>query len=190
MRELAAGHFPQLAGRIYAGSLPGLSRQIGRKFDGILCAAALQHVPEEQLFDAVFDMRNLLKAGGRLLLSFPMDRPGIDASGRDARGRLYTRLNPEALELLFERLGFVPIGRWEDPDSLDRPGYTWTTFLFILRSGELLRPIDRVEQNSVAVPDCPTEFGLFPVPACISICPSSASDFSLIAVSENNRGCV
>jgi SAM-dependent methyltransferase len=135
LRELAAGHFPQLADRIYSGSLPVVSQQIGRKFDGILCAAVLQHVPEEQLFDAVSDIRNLLKPGGRLLLSFPMDRPGIDASGRDARGRLYTKLNPGALELLFERLDFVRAGRWEDPDSLDRPGYTWTTFLFTLECG-------------------------------------------------------
>jgi 2-polyprenyl-3-methyl-5-hydroxy-6-metoxy-1,4-benzoquinol methylase len=84
MRELAAGHLPQLAGRIYPGALRSLLQQIGRKFDGILCAAMLQHVPEKQLFDAVFDMHNLLKPGGRLLLSFPMDRPGMDTSGRDA----------------------------------------------------------------------------------------------------------
>jgi SAM-dependent methyltransferase len=145
MRERAAAHLPHLAGRIYSGSLPGLSRQIDRKFDGILCAAVLQHVPEEQLIDAVFDMRNLLKPGGRLLLSFPNDRPGIDPSGRDEHGRLYTRLNPGSVELLFERLGFLRIGEWEDDDSLGRTGFTWIVLLFTFQPGEPPRPIDRIE---------------------------------------------
>ncbi len=133
LRELAAAHLPDLAGRIYSGALPDLSRQIDRRFDGILCAAVLQHVPEEQLFDAVVDIRNLLKPGGRLLLSFPKDRPGLDASGRDEKGRLYTKLNPGSLELLFERLGFLRIGKWEDEDSMGRAGFTWTTILLTLK---------------------------------------------------------
>jgi len=133
------------AGRIYDGALPGLSTQIGRKFDEVLCAAVFQHIPREQQFDAAFDIRNLLKPDGRLLVSVPKDRPGIDASGRDERGRLYTQLVPEELELLFERLGFQRIGAWEDADSLGRPGIRWTTLLFVLRSDQALRPIDRIE---------------------------------------------
>jgi hypothetical protein len=87
----------------------------------------------------------LLKANGRLLLSIPKDRPGIDASRRDEGGRLFTQLVPEELELLFERLGFQRIGSWIDTDSLGRPGISWTTLLFELRSGQALRPIDRIE---------------------------------------------
>ena len=123
-----------LEGRIYEGALPDLSGRIGRKFDGILCSAVFQHIPREQQFDAAFDIRNLLKSNGRLLLSFPKDRPGIDASGRDVHGRLYTPLVTEELELLFERLGFQGIGVWTDADSLGRPGISWTTLLFVLRA--------------------------------------------------------
>jgi hypothetical protein len=47
--------------------------------------------------------------------------------------------------MLFERLGFQCIGRWEDDDSLERPGVTWTTLLFTLRSDQVLRPIDQIE---------------------------------------------
>ncbi|MBZ5499769.1 MAG: hypothetical protein LAP85_25500 [Acidobacteriia bacterium] len=65
------------------------------------------------------------------------------SSGRDDRGRLFTPLVPEALELLFERLGFQRIGKWEIPDR--RPGYSWTTLLFDLRSDQQLRPIDQIE---------------------------------------------
>ena len=116
LRALATERIHGLAGRIYAGSLPGLAAVINRKFDGILCAAVFQHIPQEQQFDAAFDIRNLLKPNGRLLLSFPKDRPGIDASCRDDRGRLYTPLISAAIELLFERLGFQRIGKWETAD--------------------------------------------------------------------------
>jgi 2-polyprenyl-3-methyl-5-hydroxy-6-metoxy-1,4-benzoquinol methylase len=145
LRALATANLPALAGRIYAGALPGLAAQIGRKFDGILCAAVFQHIPQEQQFDAAFDIRNLLKPNGRLLLSFPKDRPGIDPSGRDDRGRLFTTLISDAVGLLFERLGFQRIGKWEDDDSMGRPNVKWTTLLFILRSDQALRPIDQIE---------------------------------------------
>lgn len=145
MREVTEARLPHLAGRIYSGSLPGLSRQIDRKFDGILCSGVFMHIPEEQHFDAAFDIRNLLKPQGRLLLSITGDREGLNAARRDEYGRLHTRLVPESLELLFERLGFQRIGRWEDEDSLGRPGITWTTLLFVLSSGQLHRPIDQIE---------------------------------------------
>jgi SAM-dependent methyltransferase len=136
LRELAVIRFPRIAGRISAGVLPGLSKELDRKFDGILCAAVFQHIPQEEQFDAAVDVRNLLKENGRLLLSVPSERPGIDPTGRDDRGRLFTRLVPEALQLLFERLGFQQIGRWEDADRLGRPGVRWTTLLFVLRSDQ------------------------------------------------------
>jgi len=145
LRALAADRSPELIDRVCAGALPDLSRQIDRKFDGVLCSAVFQHIPAGQQFDAAFDIRNLLKPNGRLLLSFPKERPGIEATGRDEQGRLYTNLIPEEVELLFERLGLDRIGRWDDPDSLGRPGILWTTMLFTLRSDQMLRPIDRIE---------------------------------------------
>ena len=145
LREVTEARLPHLAGRIYSGSLPGLSERIDRKFDGVLCSGVFMHIPEEQLFDAAFDIRNLLKPNGRLLLSVTGDRDGLDDSRRDASGRLHTKLVPAALELLFERLGFQRIGRWEDEDTLGRPGITWTTLLFVLGSDQPHRPIDQIE---------------------------------------------
>jgi SAM-dependent methyltransferase len=144
LRGLAL-QIPALEDRIWEGALPELAAQIGRKFDGILCSAVFQHIAREKQFDAAFDIRNLLKPNGRLLLSIPKDRPGIDASDRDEYGRLFTPIVPEELELLFERLGFQRIGAWTDVDSLGRPGISWITLLFILRSDQALRPIDRIE---------------------------------------------
>jgi SAM-dependent methyltransferase len=145
LREVTEARLPHLAGRIYAGSLPGLSRMIDRKFDGILCSGVFMHIPEEEHFDAAFDIRNPLKSNGRLLLSVTGDRQGLDDSRRDEYGRLHTRQVPEALELLFERLGFQRIGKWEDEDSLGREGITWTTLLFVLSSDQSHRPIDQIE---------------------------------------------
>ncbi len=145
LRTVTEAAFPKLAGRIYSGSLPGLSREIERKFDGILCSGVFMHIPEEEQFDAAFDIRNLLKPDGRLLLSVTGDREGLDASRRDALGRLHTKLVPESLELLFERLGFQRIGKWQDEDSLGRQDITWTTLLFTLSSDQQHRPIDQIE---------------------------------------------
>jgi SAM-dependent methyltransferase len=133
LRELALTNLPRLAGRLYAGALPDLFAQIARKFDGILCAAVFQHIPAEEQSAAALDMRNLLKPGGRLLLSFPKDRPGIDASARDSRGRLFTPLIADEVALIFEGHGFDLLSRWQDSDNLARPGVTWTTLLFSLR---------------------------------------------------------
>ena len=145
LRQVTESRLPRLAGRICDGSLPGLSGQIDRKFDGILCSGVLMHIPEEQLFDAAFDIRNLLKPNGRLLLSITGDRGRLDDARRDEYGRLYTRLVPESLELLFERLGFQRIGKWEDTDTLGRDGITWTTLLFTLGSSQFHRPVDQIE---------------------------------------------
>jgi SAM-dependent methyltransferase len=130
LREVTEARLPHLTGRIYPSALPGLSRKIERKFDGILCSEVFMHLPEEQLSDAALDIRNLLNPDGRLLLSITSDRGGLDESRRDASGRLHTKLAPESLEQLFERLGFHRIGKWEDEDNLGRPEITWTTLLF------------------------------------------------------------
>ena len=145
LRRIAIERDPLLEGRLTGGSLPGLSSQIDRKFDGIICSAVFMHIPAEQHFDAAFDIRNLLRSHGRLILSVPRTRPEVDAQGRDPNGRLFVPIVPESLQLLFERLGFQRIGKWEDADALGRPGVSWTTLLFELTSGGPTRPIDQIE---------------------------------------------
>jgi SAM-dependent methyltransferase len=130
LRSLATSRIPGLEGRIQGGAIPGLASALDRKFDGILCSGVFQHIPQKEQTAAAEDIRKLLKPCGRLLITVPKDRPGIDESGRDEHQRLYTQQTPQALESLFESLGFQGIGKWEDADNLGRPGFSWTTFLF------------------------------------------------------------
>lgn len=72
-------------GRLFVGSLPDLSQFGESEFDGVLCSAVLMHLPEEELFDAVYALRRVLRPGGTLLVSVPAKRNDIDAvSRRDA----------------------------------------------------------------------------------------------------------
>ena len=124
------------SGQTEEGSLPELDNPFGGEFDGILCSAVLMHVSRESLFDCAFSFKRLLREGGRLLLSVPKERPDINGSSRDTHGRLFEELPANYLQLLFERLGFREIGRWNTVDSIGRQGYTWLTLLYTLENFE------------------------------------------------------
>ena len=152
MRAQALATYPHLDGLLVDGELPDGLTQVAASldgpFDGVICSAVLQHLPRPELFDAVFALRRLLRPGGRLLVSVPVGRPGLDASGRDALGRLFTGLQAGELELLCQRVGFQTLDRWDSPDSLDRDGIRWATILFRLEhegEGGSPRPLDRIE---------------------------------------------
>ncbi len=132
-RALAA--HPRLQGRMSDAALPGLGAPFGGGFDGILCSAVLMHLPEADLFDAAFALRNALRANGRLLLSLPLERGDVVSGERAADGRLFSPCAPERIQLLFERIGFQQVGRWDSGDALSRAGTRWYTLLFDLRAG-------------------------------------------------------
>jgi SAM-dependent methyltransferase len=136
---------PRLKGRLSIGALPDLTDVLDRAFDGVLCSAVLMHLPEEYLFDSAFEIRRVLKPGGRLLVSLPLDKEGAPVSGRDENGRLFSGLSPDRLRLLLSRLGFISIGRWDSEDGLERRDRKWVTELYTLDSGSGERSIDRIE---------------------------------------------
>ena len=129
---------PSLEGRLSVDALPALSTIPDSSFDGILCSAVLMHLPEETLFDAAFGLRRVLKPGGRLLVSLPLDPMGEPFTVRDEKGRFHNGLSPERLELLLSRLGFTCIGRGENTDALGRVEKKWVVGLFALESGDAL----------------------------------------------------
>ena len=135
MREEAVRAHPELEGRVFEGSLPdGLPdlAGLGGPFDGVVCAAVLQHLPRAALFDAVFSLRRLLRPGGRVLASIPTRRDDIDEEGRDPFGRYFSGVQAGELELLFQRAGFRTLDQWEEEDNLGLGGLQWATLLFEL----------------------------------------------------------
>lgn len=145
MRAEAVRAFPQIEGRIFPFGLPlPEDADVGGPFDGIVCSAVLMHVPEAELFNAAFSLKRVLREKGKLWISVPGQRPGLDTENRDETGRLFKPLHPEYLVLLFERLGFQLLRRWEEADRLGRPGIVWNSFLFDLDSARG-RPLDRIE---------------------------------------------
>jgi hypothetical protein len=80
-------------------------------------------VPQELLFDTVFNIHRILRKGGHLLISTPLTRPRLDTDSRAASGRLFNSVTPENLQFLFEKVGFRQIIRWDTEDSLGLP---WT----------------------------------------------------------------
>lgn len=104
MRAEAVQAFPELQGRILPFGLPlAEDADTGALFDGGVCSAVLMHVPEADLFNAAFSLKRVLREKGRLLISVPGSRPGLNAEDRDEGGRLFKPLHPENLLLLFER---------------------------------------------------------------------------------------
>ena len=145
MRLEAIHRHPELAGRISAAALPNIESPPGSEFDGLVCSAVLMHVPEQDLFDTVFNLRSLLRPHGRLLVSLPLTRDDVLSGERSTDGRLFKTYPPDYLQLLLERTGFQQIGRWETEDALGRKGTTWFTQLFELRSAGLTRAVDQIE---------------------------------------------
>ena len=120
-----------LQDKVIVDSLPNLAQTDDNEFDGVLCTAVLMHLPEEQLFDASFAIRRVLKENGRLLLSIPLEDKTVDPkTNRDKRGRLFNGITPENLQLIFERIGFKLINRWQNDDSFNRDYRKWVTMLF------------------------------------------------------------
>ena len=83
LREVAQRQRPALSGRLAANSLPQLDQPFGGNFDGVLCSTVLMHLQKAEILDAAISLRSILKQNGKLLLSVPLHRPGLDAQSRD-----------------------------------------------------------------------------------------------------------
>jgi SAM-dependent methyltransferase/SOS-response transcriptional repressor LexA len=141
----AKGHYPALAGRVTTDSLPALSTIEDASWEGVLCWSVLMHLPEELLFDTVFNLRRILKQGGRMLISTPLEGPSVNPeTHRDEQGRLFNGVAPEKFRFLFEKVGFRLLNRWDEKDSLGRAGRRWATQLLVLE-GEGSRSLDKVQ---------------------------------------------
>jgi SAM-dependent methyltransferase/phage repressor protein C with HTH and peptisase S24 domain len=145
MLSQARLRFPRLSSRMTLDDLPQLATIADQSSEGVLCSAILMHLPEELLFDTVFNIRRILKQEGRLLLSTPVEGPPVDpVTRRDEEGRLFNGVTPENFQFLFEKIGFRQVNRWDSDDQLGRANRRWATQLFVLVS-QGSRSLDRIE---------------------------------------------
>ena len=131
MRWHCCQNYPATTGRIYFHGLPlPENEDMGGPFDGMVCSAVFQHVPEAERADAAFSLKRHLCEGGRLWITVPDRRSGLNEEHRDDTGRLFHPVHPEYLVRLFAKQGFQLLNQWEEKDRLGRPGISWNSFLF------------------------------------------------------------
>lgn len=145
LRAAAIAQHPEISTRLEEGSLPSIGIPFGGEFDGVVCCAVLMHLPDTELLDAAIAIRNLLKPHGRLLLSLPASRGDKLEENRDKNGRLFMPYTAEEISLLFDRIGFQCIGRWNTSDVMSREGTSWYTLLLERQQVGIQRPIDQIE---------------------------------------------
>jgi SAM-dependent methyltransferase/SOS-response transcriptional repressor LexA len=125
--------------------LPAGQPPPGEGFDAALALAVVMHVPDQELFEFAFQVRNLLGKGGTLILTTSTGRPGLDHANRDDQGRLFRERPAAELRLLFERLGFRFVAQHDTTDGLGREPIRWFTLVFRLESTAGDRPVDQIE---------------------------------------------
>lgn len=89
MISAAISKYPELSGKIILTGLPNLPG-LDNIFNGILCSAVLQHIPDSSLYESLRGIREILEDGGIFILSFPVDYPGIDPeTNRDNKWKAF-----------------------------------------------------------------------------------------------------
>jgi 5-methylcytosine-specific restriction endonuclease McrA len=104
------------------------------------------HIPDKDLFQSAYAIRNLLKINGKLVISNPLQREDLkEDSDRDSSGRLMILRTPSRIKLLFERLGFEVTSTWESADALGRSGVQWCTIVFTYMGTSMSESVDKIE---------------------------------------------
>jgi len=137
--RLAEESFPGLKGRIHQGSLPDdFPSALPGPWEGILCSAVLQHIPDEYIFDCLFLFHHQLMPEGKLFLSVPVRYPV--QKDRDGKGRFFKVRPVEEYDRLLRRMGFVQVYREERADGLGREGIVWGVLVYEKENRDGLAP--------------------------------------------------
>ncbi len=135
----AREHYPYL--QLEQSSLPDLAQIEAGRFANVLCCATLMHVRREDLITAVLNLARILGEGGRLVVSY---RQGFEGQERGSDGRLFTRVAPGELALLFESAGLRLLHIALVPDAL-RPDVQWHVFAFEKAAASASPGLERIQ---------------------------------------------
>jgi len=145
MISVAVSKYPELNSKISLSGLPNLPG-IENSFNGILCSAVLQHIPDSNLYESLRRIRELLDDQGIFVVSFPTAYPGIDPeTNRDISGRLFCIRPEEKYKFLIERLGFNLIDNFSTKDSLGRYGTIWSTLVYRKEKHNRRNPLNIID---------------------------------------------
>lgn len=151
MVELGRREYGLQPQHLLVDELPALStlrERTNAPFDAVLVAATLQHVSENDLLDALYQLKNQVAPGGFLVVSVPSRYPtqkDSDRVERDKHGRVFFVRPPEQYKFFFERLGLTQTVSFESDDELGRPEISWRTLVFVRGSGTELKPVETIE---------------------------------------------
>jgi len=92
---------PGMKERLYHSVLPvlALPDSLQGFFDVIFSIAAWMHLPKEEHFEAILNIKKFLKPGGTVILSY-------STIPRENDPRFFEEVSPEKTALLFESFGF------------------------------------------------------------------------------------
>jgi 2-polyprenyl-3-methyl-5-hydroxy-6-metoxy-1,4-benzoquinol methylase len=131
LREAAGRCHPEIKEKLVAGALPSeLDALAGRTFHAVVLSAVIMHIPDTELPECVVSIRDLLRIGGRVVVSTSTHRDDVDpTTGRDAGGRLFRLRSADEVQRLLENHGFRIEDRFSSDDVLGRPGMKWATLV-------------------------------------------------------------
>lgn len=125
----AASYHPELANRLLHHKLPRKLPFEEESFDIVLSMAVLMHLERDALPEVFSDIRRVTRAGGIFAYSANTERPGLDDTDHDGKGRRFTCLDLGAWNRLHRDAGMETIAAWESDDITGRPGIRWATFV-------------------------------------------------------------
>lgn len=111
--------------RIFHSILPSLNLadEFKEFFSVIYSIATWMHLPKEEHFEAILNIKKYLKPGGKVIISY-------STTPRDDDSRYFEDINPEQLSILFETFGFALLESSSNTDALGRDNIVWITQVF------------------------------------------------------------
>jgi SAM-dependent methyltransferase len=153
MLDQAAHLFPELEGRLQHLVLPTRFPFPDFSFDNILALAVLMHLDPEAIKLTFSEIRRVLKPGGKLLLSVPTSRTGINGDGYDDKGRLFTQMPKRSWHELAETCDLALVSQTQSEDALGRKGIRWLNAVYIERTSGTVEQTRKHTSSRDGVPD-------------------------------------
>ncbi|MDY7030271.1 MAG: class I SAM-dependent methyltransferase [Spirochaetota bacterium] len=125
MISLALEYHPELQGRLINGEVPGCLESISKKYDGIYSIATLMHLEIDDIPVVLERFHSRLKTSGRILISVPLSRPDLEASGYDPKNRYFLLLSEEEWCDAICAAGFTVIETSINADGMGRSSVKW-----------------------------------------------------------------